>query len=97
LEDFRFWIDSTDKSRGGYHMKKFVVTDNRHRRNINIRARCSQSFENLTVNRVFPVPVAEEKYPLRFHIIRIQSESVPSFFKDSRAIAKLGRANFLLV
>ncbi|MEG3857233.1 MULTISPECIES: hypothetical protein, partial [unclassified Microcoleus] len=23
--DFRFWIDSTDKSRGGYHMKKFLV------------------------------------------------------------------------
>ncbi|MEG5107963.1 hypothetical protein QUB27_04810, partial [Microcoleus sp. AT8-B6] len=22
--DFRFWIDSTDKSRGGYHMKKFA-------------------------------------------------------------------------
>jgi len=23
--DFRFGIDSTDKSRGGYHMKKFLV------------------------------------------------------------------------
>ena len=50
-----------------------AVTDNRHRRNINIRARCSQSFENLTVNRVFPVAVAEEKYPLRFD--RIESRS----------------------
>ncbi|MEG4349809.1 hypothetical protein QUA74_08720 [Microcoleus sp. LAD1_D3] len=57
------------------------VTYNRHGRDINIRARYSQSFENLTVNRVFPVAVAEEKYPLRFHIIRIQSESVPSFFE----------------
>jgi hypothetical protein len=56
------------------------VTDNRHCRNINICARCSPSFENLTVNRLFPVAVAEEKYPLGFHIIRIQSESVPSFF-----------------
>ena len=30
LEDFRFWIDSTDKSRGGYHQEilgqKFPVS-----------------------------------------------------------------------
>ncbi|MEG3895451.1 MULTISPECIES: ATP-binding protein [unclassified Microcoleus] len=24
--DFRFWIDSTDKSRGGYYQKKIVIT-----------------------------------------------------------------------
>jgi hypothetical protein len=50
------------------------VTDNGHRCHIDIAARCSQSGQNLTVNRVFPMAIAEEEYAFKFHSIRIKIE-----------------------
>lgn len=59
-----------------------------------IRARCSQSAGNFTINRVFPVAVAEEKYPVGLDKIRISAELFLNTVVRSRPADRL---NFLLV